>query len=360
MHGHTLSDWFSSDISGRTNQSEMRKRKRTAPLRYQSGARVNRKRPRNKVRLKKSWAFQRYNRTRNTYTANVGRHRRKSTLKTRVKALEAGSSKHWDYVSTGVESIAFNGTSLNPTKNSFSSILSIQGPLCDGTAGNIATSEQEQRMNDVIHVKSVRIRGMVSGVRPTETFDADAPGGPVTGGGPPPAPYTYATMTAFGAEMMKSLCSSRIYITLIIDKRPSTVGLLGQSVVNPLPTAPGETLLESVYEGNLATMGIESALRSYQSSRFKIVHQECITTSFQTPHKFFDIKYNINKTLKYVVPRTAVAPLPPPPNPPAFPYNYNLLCVVSCVSPVVPLPWASSLTGPSLAKKSSRTYFTDS
>lgn len=302
---------------------------------------------------------QRYNRTYNTYTATAGKARGKNSLSKRVKALEAGSSKHWDYVSTGVELIGFNGTSLNLNKCSYTSILAIQGPLSDGTSGASSLTEQEQRMNDVISVKSVRIRGMVSGVRPAEGFNADAPGGPITGGGPPPAPYTYATMTAFGAEMMKTLCSSRIYITLVVDKRPSLVGLNGQSIVNPLPTAAGETVLESIYEGNLATMGLESALRSYQSSRFKIVHQECITTSFQTPHKFFDIKYNINKVLKYVVPRTAVPPAPPPANVPAFPYNYNLLCVVSCVSPVVPLPWAPTLTGPSLAKKSSRTYFTD-
>lgn len=296
---------------------------------------------------------QRYNRTTNVLNTNLGLYRRQ-TVKARLKALEVGSSKHWDYVSTGQENILFNGTSLNPNKASFTSILAIQGPLNDGTAGNVNVTEQEQRMNDNIFVKSVRIRGMISGVRPKADLNPDSPGG--TDAAVPPAPPAPTTMTAFGAEMMKSLCQTRVWITLLVDKRPSTVGPLGQSIVNPLPTAAGETLLETVYEGNLAQMGIENCLRSYQSSRFKVVHQECITTSLHSPHKFFDIKYNVNKTVKYVVPRTGT---PPPPNPPAFPYNYNLLCVVSTYPPVVPITWAQSLSESILSRKSSRTYFTD-
>lgn len=299
---------------------------------------------------------QRYNRTKNVLTTSLGRFKRR-TVRTRLKALEAGSSKHWDYVSTGQENLLFNGTSLQATKNSYSSLLAIQGPLCDGTAGNPVTSEQEQRMNDVIFCKGVRIRGMLSGIRPKVDLDPDAPGG--TNTAVPPAPPAPTTMTAFGAEMMKSICSTRMWITLLVDKRPSVVGADGQSVVNPLPTAAGETMLETVYEGNLSTLGIEACLRSYQSSRFKVVHQECIVTSMEHPHKFFDIKYKINKTLKYVVPRTAVPPLPPPPNPPAFPYNYNLLCVFSIYPPVVPITWANSITEAQLSRKSSRTYFTD-
>lgn len=299
---------------------------------------------------------QRYSRTKNVLTTSLGRFKRR-TVKTRLKALEAGSSKHWDYVSTGQENLLFNGTSLQATRNSYSSILAIQGPLCDGTAGNVAITEQEQRMNDVIFCKGVRIRGMLSGVRPKADLNPDSPGG--TDAAVPPAPPAPTTMTQYGAEMMKSICQTRMWITLLVDKRPSVVGADGQSIVNPLPTAAGETMLETVYEGNLSTLGIEACLRSYQSSRFKVVHQECIVTSMERPHAFFDIKYKINKTLKYVVPRTAVAPAPPPANPPAFPYNYNLLCVFSVYPPVVPITWANSLSEAQLSRKSSRTYFTD-
>ena len=300
---------------------------------------------------------QRYNRTKNVLNTTLGRYKRQ-TLKTKVNALLAGSRKHWDHVSTGVENVLFNGTSLNLTKNSFSSVCAIQGPLCDGTPGNVLITEQEQRMNDNIYIKKFRFKGMLSGIRPKADLNPDSPGG--TDAAIPPAPPAPTTMTAFGAKMMESLCTTRFWVTVLSDKRPSLISAAGQSLVNPLPTAAGETMLESIYEGNLAQLGIEAVQRSYQSTRFKVLHQECIVTTFHTPHKFFDISVNVNRTAKYVVPRTAVPPLPPPANPPAFPYNLNYLIVVSCTPPVIPITWATSISEPQLSRKSSRTYFVDS
>lgn len=300
---------------------------------------------------------QRYNSTKNVLYTNLGRRGHKRTLKTRVSALETGSKKHHDYMNTGVEEIGYLGTSLNANKCSFTSILAIQGALCDGTAGSLLP-ESEQRENDTIFCKSVRIRFMISGLRPNELLNSDSPGGQQTGPGPPPV---ISTMTAFGAAMMKTICASRIWVTLYEDRRPSTVGANGSSLVNPLPTVAGETILETCYDGNqIQALGIENCLRSYDASRFKIVHQECITTSFQTPHKWVDITYKVNRKLKYVPPRTAAPPAPPPPNPPAVPYNYNLLMTVSQTPPLVPVGWVTSLSPCSMSRKSSRTYFIDS
>ncbi len=291
---------------------------------------------------------QRYNRTKNVLTTTLGRGRGRRTLKKRVAALEAGSSKHWDQISNTVELIQPTGTNLNANKTSLTSLLAVQGPLCDATAGNPLMPEAEQRMNDIIYAKSVRIRGCIYGVRPLDAMVPQFDGGMI-----------YA-----GAEKFAQLCSTRVWITILQDMRPSLVDANGQSQVNPLPTTVGETALESVYETVLTTpsstqltlFGPENALRSYHSSRFKIVHQECITTTKDHYRKFFDIKIKINRKLKYVLPRTGS---PAPANPPAPPYNYNLVTVFTCNNPSVPVGWENFLSSPQVLQKTTRLYFTD-
>ena len=292
---------------------------------------------------------QRYNRTKNVLSTSIGRYGTKRTLKKRVAALEAGSSKRWDQISNTVELIQPTGTNLNTNMTSLTSLLAVQGPLCDATAGNPNMPEAEQRMNDTIFAKSVRIRGVVYGVRPLDT------------GGPAGSP----TFDNFGQEKMAQLCTTRIWITILQDMRSSLVGPDGQSQVNPLPTVAGETALESCYETllpgtpsptQLTLFGPENALRSYDSSRFKIRHQECITTTKDNYRKFFDIKIKINRKLKYVQPRVAT---PAPPNPPAPPYNYNLVTVFTCNNPSVPIEWATFLSSPQVLQKTTRLYFID-
>jgi len=198
---------------------------------------------------------------------------------------------------------------------------------------------------------------MISGIRPLKTLLADAPGGPITGPGPPPVT---ATMTAFGQAAMQSMCATRVWITILRDSRPSTVGGDGTSDVNPLPTLAGETVMESVYGTEIQTLGVENCLRSYDSTRFKIVSQQCITTSFQTPHKWFDIKFNVNQKVRYKPPRTFVPPAPPPANPPSNPLNYGLVVMFTTLHPVIPIAWGSSLSPVEVSRQSARTYFIDS
>lgn len=292
---------------------------------------------------------QRTNSQRNVSTTKLGNRGRNRTLKSRVRALETGSNKHFDQISNTVELLGATGTDLNASKVSFQTLLAVQGPLCDATAGNAQLDESEQRMNDIIFAKSVRIRGVLTGTRPQDLAT------PVS-----------QTMNEFGCEKMKTICATRMWISILLDKRPSMVDGLGNSQVNPLPTTAGETCLESVYQSQAPTAGSpslltlwgpENALRSYNSSRFKIVHQECIVTSMTHPRKYFDIKYKINRKLKFVEARYGS---PAPPNPPQVPYNYNLLVVFTCNSPSVPILWATELSPPMLNLKSSRLYFTDS
>lgn len=323
----------------------LRNRHRTRARRHAAGVIGRAFRKRRAARGRK----QRYNRTKNTITTSLGKRGKKRTLTKRVAALETGSKKHHDQISNTVELLGAIGTDLNTSKISYSTLLAIQGPKCDATAGNAALDESEQRMNDVVYAKSVRIRGVLTGTRPQDLAT------PVS-----------QTMNEFGCEKMKTLCATRMWISILLDKRPSQVDGEGKSQVNPLPTTAGETCLESVYQATgtaagspsmLTLWGPENALRSYNSSRFKIVHQECITTSMTNPRKYFDIKYKINKKLKYVEARYGV---PAPANPPQVPYNYNLLVVFTCNSPAVPILWATELSPPMLNLKSSRLYFTDS
>lgn len=300
-------------------------------------------------RRKKTSGRQRYNRTMNRTNTKIGRYVRKMTLTKRVKALEAGSRKHHDYASLTGELITWNGTDLNPAKNSYSGLLAVQGPLNTGGAGDPALQENEQRMNDTIFCKSVRIKGEIRGIRPQDLAPPNDPS---------------FVLGPFGQSYMESVCSTKIYITLLQDLRPSVVDSGGNSDINPLPlpvSAGGEgTALASMYElppagSSLQFFGVTNALRSYDSSRFKIIHCECVQTSLKNPSKMFDITVKINRTLKYVPPR----PPPSTTNPEKVPYNYNLLVFFSMVSHPVPLGWSGYLSPASVTTKSSRMYFVD-
>jgi hypothetical protein len=318
--------------------------RKMAARRIQKFYRGRRRRPRNR---------QRYNRTKNVLVSNVGRRGRRLTVKKRLNQLEAGSKHHWDKASLTGELISWNGTDLIPTtKNSYSGLLAIQGPLSDGTAHE-SLKENEQRINDTVYCTSVRIRGEVRGIRPQDL------------GTPAFQPATDPSgMNLFGQSMMASLCATRVQITILQDMRPSVVDSAGQSDVNPLPISvagggPG-TALASLYDNptvgsSLQFFGVENALRSYESTRFKIVHNECIETSLTRPSKFFDINVKVNKKLKFVPAREGAAQ-----NPPKVPYNYNLLVFFSMLSHPVQLPWSPYLSPASVTTKSSRCYFTDS
>ncbi len=312
------------------------------------GRAYRRTRWRRNFRKRHAAGKQRYNRTKNVSKTTLGKRGYKRTLNKRVSALESGSNKHWDQVSLTQEIIGISGTNLNPAGNSFSSILAIQGPLATAAAGNPYMDEAEQRMNDTIFCKSVRLRGCVYGVRP---LDAGLP----TGG-----------VMLFGLGKMEELCNTRVHISVLQDMRPSVVGADGNSSVNPLPTTPGETPLESIYQtllpgtssaSQLLQFGVENAQRSYNSSRFKLIHQECLTTTMASYRKYFDIKIKVNRKLKYVPPRQGA-----PSNPPAVPYNYNLIVVFTATNPAIATDptWAGYLSGPMVTQKTSRTYFTDS
>lgn len=299
---------------------------------------------RNRLKSKK----QTYNQTTNVLQTNIGRRStKKSSLTARVAALESGAKKHSDYVSLTPELIVWNGTDLNASKASYTSILAIQGPLNTGAEGNAALSDNEQRKSDTIHCQYVRLKGEVIGVRPQDLGAIGAHG----------------TMSVFGAAKMRQLCHSKITITILLDKRPSSVNAVtGEAEVNPLPTTAGAIAIETIYSkttagvNQLQFFGSNNALRSYESSRFKHLHSECIETTYDKPNNQFDITYKIDKTLKYVPPRP---PPGAPPNPPSLPYNYGLVVFFTCITPPVEPTFAVCLSPPQVTKKTARTYFID-
>lgn len=295
----------------------------------------------------KSTGRQRYNKTKNVTTTTVGKRNRKQTLKKRVAALEVGSKKHSDYVSLTPELVVWNGTDLNASKNSYLSVLAIQGPLNNGTEGNTALHDNEQRKSDTIYCSSIRLKGELRGVRPQDNAG-------ITG---------IPTMNAFAAAKMQELCHTRFTISILQDMRPSIVNAAtGDADVNPLPTGANEIAIETIYSDTIAGQsqlqffGTSNALKSYESSRFKLLHQERFETTFQKPSRFFDIKYNVNRKLKYVPPRSGT---PPPPNVPQLPYNYNLVIFVTCVQRPLELSWATVLSPAQITTKTARVYFID-
>lgn len=299
---------------------------------------------------------QRYSAVKNATYTRLGKGRAKQTLKKRVAALEVSSKHHHDYVSNTHETITWNGTTLLPTRNSYEALLMIQGPKSDGTfETDSKLSEDETRTNDEIFCTSVRLRGLVAGIRPKDTL----------------APTDLDTMNAATTAVMRNICHSRIWITIMVDKRPYKMSALGVAETNPLPSAlTGHDALEEPFQNTPPTMltsqlqffGMETALRSYESGgRFKILSQQCITTSFENPNKYFDIGVKINKTLKFVPARVAASGQPAPANPPTRPYNYNLLVFFSSVIKPTPLAWETlCLQAPMLTLKSSRCYFVNS
>lgn len=296
---------------------------------------------------------QRYNSQSNKLVTKAGNKRNvKLTISQRVSHLEVSAKKHTDYISLTDEVITWNGTTqaggapLNPGKNSYPGLLAVQGPLNNGELGNPALDENQQRQSDTIFCTSVNLKGQVTGIRP---IDLGIPGG-------------LTNMSIFGAEKMKEICNSAVTITILQDKRSSQQNADGTAEVNLLPQASvGETAIESIYGHTslggslLQFFGTQCSLKSYSSTRFKIVHQETIKTSFMNPTRTFDITFAVNKKLKYVPPR----PPPATTNPNTQPYNYNLVVFFTVVSPVQDLSWATYLSPPKLDTKTSRMYFKD-
>lgn len=290
---------------------------------------------------------QRYNSQRNVSTTKLGRYSKKKTLKKRVAALEVSAKKHSDYVSLTPELVVWNGTDLLASKNSYDTLFSIQGPLNDGTQNNLL-DENEQRESDTIHCTSIRLKGTLHGVRPQDL-------GAITAEG---------TMGVWAATKMQQLCHTKFTISILLDKRPSSINpATGEAEVNDLPAGANEIAISTIYAktltgtSQLQFFGAQNSMKSYKNARFKLLHQEAIETSFQKPNKSFDISYKVNKTLKYVAARAGV---PPPANPPSKPYNYGLVVFITCVTPPVEISWATALSPPSLSEKTSRVYFTDS
>lgn len=295
---------------------------------------------------------QHYNSQDNKLVTKTGnRSAGKLTLTKRVAQLEVSAKKHTDYISLTDEAITWNGTTLvggaplSAYKNSYPTLLAVQGPLNNGELGNPALEENEQRQSDTIFCTSVNLKGQVWGIRPKDLGSA-----------------ILANMTIFGGKKMEELCNSIITITILQDKRPSQQNADGTADVNLLPQASvGETALESIY-GHTSTggsllqfFGTSCALKSYKSTRFTIVHQESIKTSFQSPMRTFDITFKVNKKLKFRPPR----PPPATTNPNTQPYNYNLAVFFSVVTPVADLGWSDYLDGPKLDTKTARMYFKD-
>lgn len=318
-------------------------RRRQGARRIQRAFRRYRRRPRK--------IAQRYNSVKNVTYSKLGSRGGRKTLSKRVKALEASSSGHHDEASLTAEIISWNGTTLLNSQNSYNEMLHVQGAKADGDFDpGDKEKENERRSSDEIYGKSVRIRGLIKGIRPKDDL----------------APTDLSTMNPATAQLMREMCKTRVWIHLLQDMRPSKMSATGEAQVNALPLATvGDTAICEPFANSppgfltsqLKFFGAECALRSYAQSRFKLLSSQCITTTFENPEKFFDISYKINRKLKYVPARQGT---PSPANPASQPYNYGLYVFLTCVVPTAVPAWSTlALQSPTLTRKTSRFYYTD-
>lgn len=340
------------------------------PYRFRRRRFLRRRRPRF---LRKRWKKKRktyYDKKNNTYNSTVGKRGRRSTLRSRVRRLESTTKKHYDYVSprTTGELISWNGTDLNaPTNESFSSILAIQGRTSDGSippvSGSAKATDENTREGDNVFCTKVRLRGMISGMRPNPDISGAIEEWHAASGSGTGIIGTCLQMQ----QSIQSACSTRVHLVILKDRRPSRIDpASGESEVNPLPTNPNNPL-ESLFQkyqltndNTLGTLGMDSALRSYTSNRFTIVHHEVIQTSMTAPRKWFDVTLKVNKVLRYSLPNPGGGPTAG-----TDPLNVNYLVYFAAVpselrvlaDPAYSLDGVPLLLQPKVSMLSSRTYF---
>lgn len=322
---------------------------------------------RKKYRPKRKVNNQKYNRVSNKLTSKtVKGSRNPRSLKKRVSALEVGSKGHWDIKIFRPHNIMSWGTTANISGQFGDGFLNIP-PLRDDDTIDPALAPAYSldmfRDNDECFVKSCRIRFRVRGLTcSAATALTDA---------------SYNQFVA-GICLNPIALHCRVVFTILQDMRPSLVSPDSTSVPNPLPITVGMRPLESIYEkahdytqtndmtmitcdnvSNDTNWGAANALLSYDSTRFKKIHQSVIQLTQNNPQALVDHTLVLNKRLKY---------MPSAQQEEAgadYPLNTNYFLFLSSTTGVdphcnleVPADILALCRPPSLDKLSIRTYFT--
>lgn len=312
---------------------------------------------------------QRYNRVSNQLRSKtVKGSRNPKSLKNRVKALEVSAKKHNDVLEFEKVPILSWGTATNisgqfgdnflriPPKNTFGEISPSDAP---------ELAEDMIRDGDEIFIKSALIKFKLNSFTPNPGLsDAD-----------------YLTWVQNVAQN-QGLMHTRIVFTILQDMRPSQNDGQSTSSPNALPQLVGERPLESIYrrsglynQANNNTMitcdttdgdsnyGADNALQSYDTGRFKKVHQSTILLNSLTPSKQVEHRLVVNRRAKYMVQSQQSGN----PAAPSYPVNFNYLLFLSTTSSIdrtcnleVPPTILALCRPPTIEKLSIRTYFTDS
>lgn len=321
-----------------------------------------------KRRARRTVHNQRYSRVSNQLKSKtVKGSRNPKSLRNRVKALEVSAKKHSDTFQFRKVPILSYGTATNisgqfgddflrlPKKNTFGEITPSDAP---------ELAEDLVRDGDEVFIKSALIQFQLNTYTPS----------------PGLSPADYLTWVQNVAQN-QSLMHTRVVFTILQDMRPSQNDGQSTSIPNDLPTIAGERPLESIYrraglynQANNATMvtcdaamgdsnyGADNALMSYDSTRFKKVHQSTIILNSLTPSKQVEHRLVINRRAKYMVESQQSGN----PSAPSYPVNFNYLLFVSTTASIdstcnldVPSTILDLCRPPTMDKLSIRTYFTD-
>jgi len=312
---------------------------------------------------------QRYNRVSNHLSSYTRKGKSKPhTLKARVAALETSAKKHWDVKSYRKVTIHSWGVATNIQGQFGDAFLQIPSK---NTLGEITPSDAPElaedmvRDGDDIFIKSALIKFRLN------TYESAV--------GLSQADYgTYVAQVANNLPLFHV----RVVFTILQDMRPSLQTLLSTSEPNPLPQAVGMRPLESIYEkaglynstspNSMITCdttsgdtnyGADNCLQSFDSLRFKKIHQSTIILNHLTPSKQISHRLLINRKAKYMVASQAEGD----PLAPSYPLNFNYLLFLSTTASIdtqcnlqVPAQVLALMRPPSIDKLSIRTYFTDS
>lgn len=315
-----------------------------------------------RARKKKAKTTTHYSARSQASKANVALSKTKrQTLKQRVSVLEENAKKHFDTVSTPADptrsidslGVTYTGMPLTDTRASWQGFLNIQGRGSDAAGGAatimpdfshrfVATNENT-REDSVVFVTTARLRALIRSRIPVNLQN-----------------YTPAATddTSVSDMGLAGCCQCKVWLVVLQDKRTSLVDTNGTSTQNP-PEAGSSSKgpLQSIFQvdrlGNssLVAHGFSNGLRSYESTRYKVVFSKAYSLSAQHPDKWIDVSIKINKKLQYQ--EIALAD-----DNNKAPLNYNLYAYLICDR-------TQDLTGgdfkkPELVNFTSRVYFKDS
>ena len=323
---------------------------------------------------KRRVANQSYNRVNNTLRSKTVQGRSgRTTLKSRVSALETGSKKHHDFKQIRPQPILSYGVATEPD-GQFLIAPSNLGMLRippKNIAGEIqngsSVSEQQVRNGDTTFIRSCRIQFML------ETYK--------------PAPLlTDASQNQLVQLMSQKDWHCRVVFSIVRDRFPALPTGQSTSEPNPHSIQPGERPLEQIFEragyfdaadnntmitsdfsaggGGNTNYGQDLALKSYDGpNRYKIIHQETIVLNSLTPRKLVKHTLVINRSARYMEsPQQEGSP-----ELPSDPTNMGYLGFLTTQQSINPLDMDNGiphealamLSAPSVSCLSTRCYFTD-